>query len=219
MTAIAKKENLSRSQLRRIREKEQRFLTILKSAEKLFARKGYHQTSMEQVADLAEVSVGTVYFYFKNKEDLLINLMEDVGFHLREFLGNAFRQADASLEGIRNAGLAFFNDFCRQYPERVSIFFREAAGQSNLVEAQRKKLFGKLTQDLQEALNKISKRSGVHFPSESSAELMAVCIVGIYERVACHYLLWQGRPKDMLTISNDAVNFTLGGVTSLMKEK
>lgn len=216
---MSKKEKLTRSQLRRIREKEQRFQTILKAAEKLFARGGYHQTSMEQIADLAEVSVGTVYFYFKNKEDLLINLMEDVGFHLREFLGSAFRKADASIEGIRNAGLAFFNDFCRQYPERVSIFFREAAGQSSQVEAQRKKLFGKLTQDLQEALRKISKRDGVSFPSELSAELMAVCIVGIYERVACHYLLWQGRSDDISAIADDAVNFTLGGVTSLMKEK
>ncbi|MBW2637706.1 MAG: helix-turn-helix transcriptional regulator, partial [Deltaproteobacteria bacterium] len=64
--------NLSRSALRRLREKEQRFKTILSAAETLFARKGYNQTSIEEIADLAEVSTGSVYFYFKNKEDLLI---------------------------------------------------------------------------------------------------------------------------------------------------
>ena len=53
-----------------------------------------------------------------------------------------------------------------------------------------------------------------------SAEVMAVCIVGIYERVACHYLLWQeDRPEDIHHIAEDAVNFTLGGVTGLLEKK
>ncbi len=52
----------SRSALRRLREKEQKYNTILKAAETLFAQKGYHQTSIEEIADLAEVSTGAVYF-------------------------------------------------------------------------------------------------------------------------------------------------------------
>jgi AcrR family transcriptional regulator len=213
---MAKNEKMSRSQLRRQREREQRFTTILKAAETLFAEKGYHQTSMEQIADLAEVSVGTVYFYFKNKEDLLLKLMEKIGFHLRKMVGSAFRQADASLDGIHNAGMVFFREFCMKYPERLSIFFREATGQSARLEEQRKKQFGKLTDDLVDALQRVSDGAGIRYPSPISAELMAVSILGIYERVACHFLLWQDRSDDILTIAEDAVAFTLGGVTNLM---
>ena len=63
------KKSLSKTALRRQREREQRYESILKSAELLFAREGYLQASMERIADSAEVSVGTLYFYFKNKKN------------------------------------------------------------------------------------------------------------------------------------------------------
>ena len=95
-----KNESVSKAVLRRQREKEKRYTTILNVAESLFAKNGYHQTTLEHIADAAEVSVGTVYFYFKNKEDLLITLMQKVGFQLRKTLGEAFLGKQGTLEGI-----------------------------------------------------------------------------------------------------------------------
>ncbi|MBU1697778.1 MAG: TetR/AcrR family transcriptional regulator, partial [Proteobacteria bacterium] len=68
----SKKNGSTRSALRRQREKELRRSTILTAAEKLFAQKGYRKTRIEDIADIAEISVGSVYGHFKNKEDLLI---------------------------------------------------------------------------------------------------------------------------------------------------
>ena len=120
-----------RSELRRRREREQRYLTILAAAENLFARKGYHTTGMEVIADLAEVSVGTVYFYFKNKEDLMLQMLEKIGYQLRDLLGREFKNADGSIEGFKQAGIIFFEEFCPRYPEKVAIFFRESAERSS----------------------------------------------------------------------------------------
>ncbi|MBI9087117.1 MAG: TetR/AcrR family transcriptional regulator [Desulfobacterales bacterium] len=211
----------SRSAMRRQREKEMRYRTILEAAESLFARQGYQQTSIEQVADSAEVSVGTVYFYFKKKEEILINLMEDIGFQLRKLLGTEFRRAEASPEGLKNAGLAFFNSFCLNFPEKVSIFYRESVGQSVEVERQRKKLHMQITADIEGALIRIREGQKIRYHDDDlSPELMAVCIVGIYERVACHYLLWKDSPKsDIMKLAQGAVSFTLGGVDSLIVKK
>ena len=106
----------SRSALRRQREREQRLQTILDAAGTLFAREGYHRTGMEWIADKAEVSVGTVYFYFKNKEDLLVKLLDQTGYELRNLLGAEFKNADGTLEGIRRAGMVFFEEFCPSHP-------------------------------------------------------------------------------------------------------
>ena len=211
-------KTMSRSAMRRQREKEMRYRTILEAAETLFARQGYQQTSIEQVADLAEVSVGTVYFYFKKKEEILINLMEDIGFHLRKLLGTEFRRAEASPEGLKNAGLAYFKSFCLNYPEKVSVFYRESVGQSIEVERQRKLLHMQITADIEGALIRIRQGQNIRYQDdELSPELMAVCIVGIYERVACHYLLWKDAPKtDIMRLAQGAVAFTLGGVDSLV---
>ncbi len=206
----------SKSALRRQREREKRYQTILQSAETLFAREGYHKASMEQIADEAEVSVGTVYFYFKNKEDLLIQLLNEIGYQLRDLLGREFRKADASLDGIRRAGMVFFEEFCPHFPERLLIFFRDSVGQSPQVEAHRKKMFSKLIGDVKDALERLQTQKNVTFQSPLSAEVMAVSIMGMYDRIAYHYLIWQnGRSEDLSIIGRDAVDFIVGGIQNL----
>jgi len=62
---------------RRQREKEQRRQHILNAARKLLLKKGIAATSMNQIARNAELSVGTLYLYFKNKEELYATLQEE----------------------------------------------------------------------------------------------------------------------------------------------
>jgi len=172
---------------------------------------------MERIADAAEVSVGTVYFYFKNKEDLLIQLLDEIGYQLRNLLGREFRKDDISLSGFERAGRVFFEEFCPHYPERLAIIFRESVGQSPLVEEHRKKIFDRLIADVASALERLKINTGVTFQSALSTEVMAVCIMGMYERLAYQYLIWQDRTADLKTIGADAVAFILGGVKNLCR--
>lgn len=206
----------ARTALRRQREKEQRYETILGAAETLFVKKGYHQTSLEEIAEAAEVSVGTVYFYFKNKEELLISLMQKVGAHLRVMLQDAFLKKQGTMEGIVDAGTVFFQDFCRSHPGHASIFFRESGGRSARVETERKRLYVKLISDLEKALVRVRSETGTTYLSAGSEELMAVCILGIYERVAEYYLLWHDRADDITEAGREAVAFTVAGIQGLM---
>jgi len=206
----------TRSALRRQREREQRLQTILDAAGTLFAREGYHRTGMERIADEAEVSVGTVYFYFKNKEDLLVKLLDQTGYELRNLLGAAFKNADGTLEGLRRAGKVFFEDFCPNHPEKIALIFRESAGQSEVVEAHRKKIFNKLIADLQTALQSVAANLGP-FHSPMAAEVMAASILGMFERLAYHYMIWQDRPEALPAVGEDAVRFIIGGVQNCLK--
>ena len=47
---------------------------IIDTAAKVFAEKGYHNTSVKDIVEEASVSVGSFYFYFKGKEELFIEL-------------------------------------------------------------------------------------------------------------------------------------------------
>jgi len=55
---------------RREREKVRQREELLAAALDLFSQKGYHNVSMHEVAERAEFAVGTLYKFFKNKEDL-----------------------------------------------------------------------------------------------------------------------------------------------------
>jgi len=50
---------------------------ILKAAIKVFAKNGFHNSKISQIAKEANVADGTIYLYFKNKDDILIRLFEE----------------------------------------------------------------------------------------------------------------------------------------------
>jgi AcrR family transcriptional regulator len=51
---------------------ERRHEQICDAALHLFARKGYHQTSVREIAEAANLSVGAIYNYIKTKQDILL---------------------------------------------------------------------------------------------------------------------------------------------------
>ncbi|MDH4283571.1 MAG: TetR/AcrR family transcriptional regulator [Myxococcales bacterium] len=50
---------------------------ILKAAVKVFAKSGFYATRVSEIAKAAGVADGTIYLYFKNKDDVLITIFED----------------------------------------------------------------------------------------------------------------------------------------------
>ena len=61
-------------QERKQRERERRRQQIMVAAKKVFTAKGFNKTTMEDIAKEAELSPGTLYLYFKNKDELYASL-------------------------------------------------------------------------------------------------------------------------------------------------
>lgn len=57
--------------------REDKFQRILDAAIEAFAESGYHQCQVSKIARIAGVADGTIYLYFKNKEDILIRLFQE----------------------------------------------------------------------------------------------------------------------------------------------
>lgn len=64
---------------------------IIAAAQDLFSRKGYHGTSMPEIAQAAGISTGLIYYIFPSKEDILVALCEE-GAALHH---NLFKRASA----------------------------------------------------------------------------------------------------------------------------
>lgn len=63
---------------RRERLKQERERRILEAAATVFARKGFHQATIREIAELANVADGTIYNYYANKRDLLMSMSRHV---------------------------------------------------------------------------------------------------------------------------------------------
>ncbi|MCK4539271.1 MAG: TetR/AcrR family transcriptional regulator [Candidatus Krumholzibacteria bacterium] len=116
----AESGHLSRRERRLLQLREE----ILSAATTMFARHGYEGTSMQQIADEAEISVGSLYMHFEGKEAIYKKIVE---FHMTRFhdLGDrACLPGMTHLEKIRariQAAVDYFveqEDFLRFYWDR-----------------------------------------------------------------------------------------------------
>ncbi len=64
---------------------------ILDAAIKVFAQQGFHQATISQIAREAGVADGTIYLYFKNKEDIMVNFF---GYKTKQVFGRFREEVD-----------------------------------------------------------------------------------------------------------------------------
>ena len=112
------------SQERRKREKELRREYILDTARDLLFQKGINAATMNQIARNAELSVGTLYLYFKNKEDLYAALQEEGLDILRDMIAEVAAGDAEPLRKLEDIALAYleFSERHRTYYEIINYF-------------------------------------------------------------------------------------------------
>ena len=109
---------------RRQREKKERRNQILDAARSLLFEKGLHATSINQIAKLAELGVGTIYFYYKNKEEIFADLQEE---GLELLFARILKVSNKNLPPdvkLRQIGLQYirFSEESRDYYDIMNYF-------------------------------------------------------------------------------------------------
>jgi len=107
----------------RIRRKEREHLAhreeILSAAEKVFAAKGFFSTTMSDIAREAEFGTGSLYKYFKSKEDLYFTLIDEKVEEINGPVKTELSQKTPAVERIKKVLSLQFEFF-----ERNRDFFR-----------------------------------------------------------------------------------------------
>lgn len=107
----------------KISRKEREYLAhreeILSAAEKVFAAKGFFPTTMSDIAREAEFGTGTLYKYFKSKEELYFTLIDEKVEEINRLVKSELSQETSAIERIRKVlGLQL------EFIERNRDFFR-----------------------------------------------------------------------------------------------
>jgi TetR/AcrR family transcriptional regulator, fatty acid metabolism regulator protein len=91
--------NLNFSWLERgekMKKNRPKYMQIIDAAVVVIAEKGYHQAQVSKIAKQAGVADGTIYLYFRNKEDILISLFQ-------EKMGNFIELIEGKIAGKTTA--------------------------------------------------------------------------------------------------------------------
>lgn len=120
------------------RAREARKTEILEAAEKVFAHKGYHEASVAEIAEAADYAAGSIYLYFKGKQELFFTMLERKFQELRSLVETEASREGAPIERLRGvvaAVLGFFErnrEFLKLYISYSSDFewnIRDELGQ------------------------------------------------------------------------------------------
>jgi len=113
---------------RRTKEKEIRRNKILKAAKVLFFKQGFAATSMNQIAKKVELSKGTLYLYYKNKEELYVSLLIEGTELLNKAFAKAIEGKTTWHEKLRALGWAYYQ-FSKDYQQFFHINFQFQQGE------------------------------------------------------------------------------------------
>jgi AcrR family transcriptional regulator len=109
---------------RKEREKEARREEIIGAAEKVFFEKGLAAATMDEIAEAAELSKGTLYLYHPSKEDLFLAVCLRGTHIMYSMFEQAVSTGEPSVILIRNLGDAYYDYFLkhRDYFRTMYVF-------------------------------------------------------------------------------------------------
>jgi AcrR family transcriptional regulator len=136
---------------RRERSKADKMRRILAAGDKLFSRRGFDQTTVQQIADEADVGAGTLFLYVSDKSELLLKLFHGA---IELELEQAIQRLKAGKKFVRSVK-RFLMDLMRPYQkdlELSKVFFREFLFHKGQIRAALDQQASEVLQALQEAI-------------------------------------------------------------------
>ena len=133
---------------RKQRERARRRQEIIAAAREVFSVKGFNSATMEEIASKAELSPGTLYLYFKNKEELHTSLSIDILAHL-----------GSELEKVVGQGISVEDKIQRFRDVFIDVYEYDASILINLFHLQSGETLHNLSDEVMQELKKYSSRA------------------------------------------------------------
>lgn len=168
-------------------------IRLLRCAEQVFSEKGYHEARVENITKMGRVAKGTIYQYFRNKEEIFIALLASyleewekaIAVDLGEFGGDG-TPAGYALAYLRHR-LRKTAEFCRQSRERTNLILRVSAGANRVFEPLIRRfenaILDVITHDI-----RLGQKWGT-IPLDLNVESASNAILGAVLRLNFHYFV------------------------------
>lgn len=185
---------------------------IIQAAIRTFARKGYHQSRVSDIANEADVAYGLVYHYFENKEEILNSI----------FVENwsIFIQIMQMVEKDKGDLAAKFDSICsflleayRNQPELMEVIIIEVTRSPKFMEKKNLVLFREAFVILERILRKEKRKGKVR--KDLDIPITCYMMLGSIETVLSGYVLKMldlSDPKKFNAARSTIVNLAMSGL-------
>jgi TetR/AcrR family fatty acid metabolism transcriptional regulator len=182
---------------------------ILKAAIRVFARKGFYATRVSEIAKAAGVADGTIYLYFKNKDDVLVSIFDDRIGTLLEVLKAETSGDDPVPHKIRRIvelqlGLL---EGQRDLAEVITVNLRQS---SRLLKQYAAPLFTQYLDVIAGVLERGQAEGSIR--KDLHTRTAAIALWGGLDAIALTWALGQGEPSALRRAANQFASVFLEGI-------
>lgn len=161
-------------------------LKILKAAAKLFARRGYHKTTIADLTREIGLTSGAIFYYYPTKEAILNEVVDWLGRGLHIYSDVIQKTREGSLELVHEI-IRVMCEHYRKNPEAticLAALATEFAGSSHPVEKRLKEIYEVFVDSFARALH--------NHPNVKDPRAVAIAFVGSVQGIAIQGLLREG---------------------------
>jgi AcrR family transcriptional regulator len=204
---------LERSTEPRRRRKAERPQEIIESAFAEFSRNGYATTTLDQIAERAGVTKGTIYVYFESKEHLFISMVREFTKPTMETVQDMFKTHDGSTADLLRAQFSFIYEHLvedRRRREVVRMLIAEAPRFPELADRYHAEILRPCLDMLRQAIQRGVDRGEIR---NSAIVEQPQVVIGPIALVDVWMMLFDYRqPLDLKAYFNAHLDMVLNGV-------
>ncbi|MBW1838192.1 MAG: TetR/AcrR family transcriptional regulator [Deltaproteobacteria bacterium] len=186
----------------------EKYHRILEAAIKVFADQGFFQSTISMVAGEAGVADGTIYLYFKNKDDILVQIFS----YKAKQVFNRFREevdkAKTAIDKLRNLVFRHLQEFQRDRDMAV-VYQAETHQKNRLVEGQIKEM-SKMYMDIVSEIVEQGQEEG-SMRRDLYISLVKRFILGSVDEVINTWLHSEGK-YDLVSMVDPLVDLFIRGI-------
>ena len=163
---------------------------LLDVADELFAERGFHGASMDELAKRAGVSKPVIYDHFSSKEQLFATCVRRTGEALAEQVATAVRKESDPRARLRAGSIAYFR-FLEQQLQAWAVLFAEEEARDARFAAEASRIRRRQS-DLMISLMAETSGTAPGHQGRARLEAMTLAIAGAYESLS---LWWREHPE------------------------
>ena len=193
------------------KNKNNKYHLILEAAVKVFARQGFYQSTVAQIAKEAGVADGTIYLYFKNKDDILVNFFQYKTKQVFERFRAEVNQAESSLDKLRNLIRRHLAEFQRD--RDMAILYQVGTHQIDRLAEDQIREMSKMYQDLISEIVEAGQQEG-SIRKDLYVGLVKRFILGGVDEVINTWLHSE-REYDLVSMADPLVELFVRGIGTI----
>jgi TetR/AcrR family fatty acid metabolism transcriptional regulator len=174
----------------------------------VFARQGFHQSTVAQIAREAGVADGTIYLYFKNKDDILVQIFSYRTKQVFDRFRAEVKKADNSLDKLRNLIRRHLTEF-QQDRDMAVVYLVETHQNSRLAESQIKEM-SQMYQNLISEIVELGQQEG-GIRKDLYVGLVKRFILGAVDEVINTWLHSE-KQYDLVSMADPLVDLFIRGI-------